>query len=144
MNEYIRDGRAPIPRKESTSLIMRANKAKDTKPEILLRRFLWKNDLKGYRLNYKKVPGRPDIAFVSKKIAIFVHGCYWHRCPICDLPIPKSNSKFWSNKFEKNVERDKKKNTELKALGWKVLVIWECELKENLKKQIDKIRRIYK
>jgi DNA mismatch endonuclease (patch repair protein) len=139
---YIRDGRAPIPKNESTSIIMRANKAKNTKPEILLRKALWKNNLKGYRLNYKEIPGRPDIVFTAKKIAIFVHGCYWHRCPTCNLPIPKSNSSFWKTKFEKNVQRDKIKNEQLKELGWRILVIWECEIKENLNKQIDKIRTI--
>ena len=141
MDTYIRDGRAPIPKKEVTSIVMRANKAKDTKPEILLRKALWKNNLKGYRLNYKKIAGRPDIAYVSKMIAIFVNGCYWHRCPKCDLPIPKSNSSFWKEKFKKNIERDKRKTKELRTLGWKVMTIWECDINKDLNKQIDKIRR---
>lgn len=141
MSDYIRDGRAPIPKKESTSLIMRANKAKNTKPEVLLRKALWANNLRGYRLNYKAVSGRPDIAFVSKKVAIFVHGCYWHRCPKCNLSIPKSNSIFWEEKFKKNKARDKRKNKELRVLGWIVIVIWECEINKSLDKQMDKIRR---
>lgn len=141
MTDYIRDGRAPIPKNESTSIVMRSNKANNTKPEILLRKALWKNNIRGYRLNYKKAPGRPDISFVSKKVAVFVHGCYWHRCPICNLCIPKSNSIFWKNKFEKNTERDERKNKELIEQGWKVLVLWECELKKDINKQISKIRK---
>ena len=143
MNGYKRDGRAPIPKKEVTSIVMRANKAKNTNPELLLRKALFRNDLKGYRLNYKKVPGRPDIAFVSKKIAIFVNGCYWHRCPKCNLPIPKSNSIFWQEKFKRNKERDKRKNRELRVLGWMAMTIWECEINKHLNKQIDKIREVY-
>jgi DNA mismatch endonuclease (patch repair protein) len=140
---YIRDGRAPIPASEAISKVMSANKGKNTKPELTLRKALWKNDLKGYRLNYKKIPGRPDIAFVSKRVAIFVHGCYWHRCPHCKLPMPKSNLAFWGNKFEKNVERDNRKIKELKKRGWQVIVIWECEINKNIEKQVNKIRKVY-
>lgn len=136
--QYVRDKRSPVPKSENVSRVMSANKAKDTKPEILLRKALWKAGLRGYRLHYKKVPGRPDIAFVSKKIAIFVHGCFWHRCPHCDYSLPKNNRKFWEKKFKKNVERDKRKIRELRKLEWKVFVIWECKdleskLLQNLK-----------
>jgi DNA mismatch endonuclease (patch repair protein) len=142
MKKYIRDGRAPIPKNENISKVMSANKAKDTKQEILFRKTLWHAGIKGYRLNWKKVPGRPDIAFPGKKIAIFIHGCYWHRCPYCNPSFPKSNVEFWDEKFKKNVARDKKKTKELESLGWKVIVIWECELKKNLGKQIEKIKSI--
>jgi DNA mismatch endonuclease (patch repair protein) len=136
---YIRDGRAPIPEKESTSKIMSSIKGKNTKPEVTLRKALWNSGTKGYRLHWKKIPGRPDIVFPNKKIAIFVNGCYWHRCPHCDLPLPKSNVEFWTNKFEKNIERDSRKITELTELGWKTLVIWECEIK-NLDNCVQKIK----
>lgn len=142
MKKYIRDGRAPIPKNENISKVMSANKAKNTKPEILFRKALWYAGIKGYRLNWKKVPGRPDIAFPGKKIAIFIHGCYWHRCPYCNPSFPKSNVEFWDEKFKKNVARDKKKTKELKLQGWKVIVIWECELKNNPGKQIEKIKSI--
>ncbi|MGW8170055.1 MAG: very short patch repair endonuclease [Sulfurovaceae bacterium] len=142
MKKYIRDGRAPIPKNENISKVMSANKAKNTKPEILFRKALWHAGIKGYRLNWKKVPGRPDIAFPGKKIAIFIHGCYWHRCPYCNPSFPKSNVEFWDEKFKKNVARDKKKTKELELQGWKVIVIWECELKKNLGKQIEKIKSI--
>lgn len=128
---YLRDGRAPIPKSEAISKVMSANRGKNTKPEILLRKALWAAGLRGYRCNYKKVPGRPDIAFPEKKIAIFVHGCFWHRCPNCNLPLPKSNRAFWKLKFDKNVERDKKKTQGLKKEKWKVLIIWECQINSN-------------
>ena len=142
MAEYIRDKRSPRPLKESTSKVMSANKAKNTKPELLMRKALWHEGIKGYRLNWEKVPGKPDIAFPSKKIAIFINGCYWHRCPKCELPLPKTNTKFWKEKFDKNVERDRKKNDELLSLNWNVLVLWECDIKKNVSVSIDKVNKV--
>ena len=135
--KYSRDKRSPKPLNESTSKVMSANKAKNTKPELLLRKALWKKGHKGYRLNWKKVPGRPDIAFPGRKLAIFVNGCYWHRCPKCDLSLPKTNTQFWKEKFDNNAKRDKKKNDELISLGWKVIVIWECEIHSDLNKYVN-------
>ncbi len=128
---YLRDGRAPIPLNEVTSRVMSANKAKDTKPEILLRKALWKKGVRGYRLHWKAVPGRPDLVFSKYQTAVFVHGCFWHRCPHCYLPMPKSNVAFWTAKFEKNTERDQRKQQAILQLGWKVIVIWECEIKRD-------------
>ncbi|MBS1917918.1 MAG: very short patch repair endonuclease [Bacteroidetes bacterium] len=136
---YIRDSRSPKPKSENVSRIMSANKSKNTKPEILFRKTLWKIGKRGYRLNYKKISGRPDIVFVSKKIAIFIHGCFWHRCPICNLPLPINNRKFWQNKFEKNQKRDFNKVQDLKMSGWKVFSFWECELKKDVDKLAKKI-----
>ena len=90
--------------------------------------------LTGYRLQWKKAPGRPDIAFPGRKIAIFVNGCFWHRCPHCNPSMPKRNTDFWIAKFKRNVERDQAAITELENLGWTAITIWECELK---KKNID-------
>lgn len=140
MSNYIRDGRAPIPEKESISRVMSANKAKNTKPEMLLRKALWKANLRGYRLHLKDIPGRPDIAFPRKKEAIFVNGCYWHRCPYCNLKLPKSNPDFWKKKFARNVERDLEKKHQLEELGWKVTTIWECQIKQNIDSQIAQIK----
>ena len=128
---YLRDGRAPIPKMESTSRVMSANKAKNTTPELTFRKALWTNGIRGYRLHWKKVPGRPDIAFPSKKIAIFINGCYWHRCPHCKPHLPKSNIEFWREKFRKNKLRDRKKSIDLEKEGWKVYTIWECQIKNN-------------
>ena len=139
---YYRDKRSPKPLNESTSKVMSANKAKNTKPEITLRKALWSEGHKGYRLNWKKAPGRPDIAYPGKKIAIFVNGCYWHRCPKCNLPLPKTNTDFWKEKFDKNVKRDKKKNDELLSLDWIVLVFWECDIKSDISNSIQKIKKV--
>ncbi len=119
---------------------MSSNKAKNTKPELKLRKALYADGIRGYRLNWKKVPGKPDIAFPGKKIGIFINGCYWHRCPYCELSLPKTNTDFWKKKFEKNIKRDKKKEKELLDLGWTVLVFWECKIKTNIKDCINKIK----
>lgn len=129
--KYIRDGRAPIPKDEKTSEIMSKIKGKDTKPELLLRKALREVGRPGYRLQWKKAHGRLDIAYPGRKIAIFVHGCYWHRCPHCDLSIPKSNTEWWEKKFERNIRRDKEKEKALKDAGWKVYIFWECNIKDN-------------
>ena len=119
---------------------MSSNKAKNTKPELKLRKALYAEGIRGYRLNWKKVPGKPDIAFPGRKLGIFINGCYWHRCPYCELSLPKTNTDFWKKKFEKNIKRDKKKETELLDLGWTVLVFWECKIKTNIKDCINKIK----
>ena len=121
---------------------MSANKSKNTKPELLLRKALWKAGLRGYRLHQKKLPGRPDIAYTTKKVAIFVNGCFWHRCPHCNLSLPKTNQAFWKEKFAKNVQRDQAKQAELSKHNWKVLVIWECQLKEDVSAQVAKVKQL--
>jgi DNA mismatch endonuclease (patch repair protein) len=111
---------------------MSAIKAKDTRPERAFRKALREKGHTGYRLHFKKVAGRPDIAFVGRKVAIFIHGCYWHRCPTCQLSIPRSNASFWQAKFARNVQRDKEKESLLKEAGWKVFVVWECAIKKDV------------
>ncbi|MCB0754508.1 MAG: very short patch repair endonuclease [Flavobacteriales bacterium] len=139
---YVRDNRSPIPLNETVSKYMRSNKSKNTKPEMLFRKALWQAGIRGYRLHWKKAPGKPDIAFPSKKIAIFLNGCFWHRCPNCNLSLPKNNQEFWQSKFERNIARDKEKIEALENENWEVLVIWECEMKEDLGQQIEKVRRL--
>jgi DNA mismatch endonuclease (patch repair protein) len=90
--------------------------SKDTKPETILRSALWTKGIRGYRLHWKRIPGSPDIAYMSKKVAVFVNGCYWHRCPHCKPHFPRTNASFWNNKFIANIERDKRKNDELAQL----------------------------
>lgn len=130
--EYLRDGRAPIPNSETTSKVMSANKAKNTKPELKLREALDKLGLNNYEIHLKDIKGKPDIAFFERKLAIFVHGCFWHHCPICKPSLPKSNTEFWKEKFQKNKERDRRKKAELEENGWTVLVIWEHEIKKDV------------
>jgi DNA mismatch endonuclease (patch repair protein) len=137
---YVRDHRSPKPLNETVSRYMRSNKSKNTKPEIVFRKALWKEGIRGYRLHWKKAPGKPDIAFPSRKVAIFLNGCFWHRCPKCQLGLPKNNAEFWKAKFDRNVKRDKEKQLVLKQESWKVLVIWECEMKKDLNKQVKRVQ----
>lgn len=109
---------------------MQGNKRKDTKPELIVRAALQDAGLTGYRLQWK-VAGRPDIAWPGKRVAIFVNGCFWHRCPHCSPSVPKKNVEYWETKFSKNVERDERNLKELEDAGWTVHVIWECELKKD-------------
>ena len=139
-SKYVRDKRSPTPLNETVSKYMRSNKSKNTKPELLFRKALWENGIRGYRLHWKKAPGKPDIAFPGRKIAIFLNGCFWHRCPNCNLGLPKNNADFWKAKFDRNVERDAQKIAALENENWKVIVIWECELKKSLEKQIKLVR----
>jgi DNA mismatch endonuclease (patch repair protein) len=88
------------------------------------------------------VPGRPDIAFPRLKLAIFVHGCFWHRCPHCQPPLPKAHRAFWKRKFALNAERDERKRRQLEAAGWDVLEIWECKVKKNPAEQAFRVRRM--
>ena len=140
MNEYIRDGRAPIPKDETRSRIMSAIRGKDTKPELTVRRALRAIGLPGYRLHWKKAPGRPDIAYPGRKIAIFVHGCYWHRCHHCNPSTPKTHTDFWEKKFQGNIERDARKKKELEEEGWKVFVFWGCKIKEDVFALVEQVK----
>lgn len=138
-------GPPPPPTSPHVSKSMKSNVAKNTGPEVALRKALWATGLRGYRLHCKKVPGRPDICFTKKKLAIFVNGCFWHRCPICDLSLPKTNTDFWQRKFELNKERDKRKIENLESMGWTVLTVWECEIRNELEETVTRIREaLYK
>ena len=118
---------------------MSANKAKNTGPELILRKAMRKQRIIGYRLHKKDIPGRPDISFGPERLAIFINGCFWHRCPTCRLPLPNSNKDFWKDKFKKNKARDKLKIKNLQGLGWKVLNFWECEIEKNTKPLVREI-----
>lgn len=108
---------------------MAAVKGRDTKPEILIRKLLFSLGYR-FRLQRKDLPGRPDIVLPRYKTAIFVNGCFWHQHEGCKASrIPASNTEYWSAKLSRNVERDKKNQALLREMGWNVLVIWECEIK---------------
>jgi DNA mismatch endonuclease, patch repair protein len=123
---------APLTTQERVSRYMRGNKGKHTQPELLLRRALWQNGLRGYRLHWKQLPGKPDVCYPGRRLAIFVHGCFWHRCPHCQPASPKSNVAFWTEKFTRNQQRDRQHREKLKAAGWQVLVIWACQLQQDM------------
>lgn len=109
---------------------MQGNKRANTKPELLVRERLRKAGLTGYRLQWK-APGHPDIAWPGKRVAIEVRGCFWHRCPHCNPSTPKKNTEYWEAKFARNTERDAENVRKLEEMGWRVHVIWECQLKKN-------------
>ena len=116
---------------EATRHVMQANKSKNTKPELKVRAALRAAGLPGYRLHWKAAPGKPDICFPGRHVAIFVNGCFWHRCPHCGLTMPKSNVEFWEAKFARNRARDARDNALLVSGGWTVITIWECRLKKG-------------
>lgn len=110
-------------------------RGKDTKPELALRRVIHRLGLR-YRLHGAGLPGKPDLVFPRFRTVVFVHGCFWHRHQGCNIATtPKSNTEFWLEKFKKNVERDSRVTKSLQALGWSVLVVWECELSSAKKAQ---------
>ena len=107
-------------------------RSKNTKPEQLVRQALWHQGFR-YRLHVKDLPGKPDIVLPKYKTAIFINGCFWHGHEGCkDFVIPKSNTAFWLEKIGKNKERDARDETALTSAGWKVITIWECELKKTV------------
>ncbi len=116
--------------KEKRSWNMSRIRSKDTVPEMRIRSALHRAGYR-FRLHVRELPGKPDIVLPKYKTVIFVHGCFWHRHEGCSgATMPSTNQAFWKEKFRKNVKRDKKEQAALKRLGWKVIVIWECELKE--------------
>lgn len=126
--------------KQKRSEIMSKISGKETKPEILVRRFLFANGFR-YRKNDKRYPGKPDIVLPKYKTVIFVHGCFWHghNCPAGELPAARKE--FWKKKIAGNIERDKRNRKELEKQGWKVIIIWQCELKnrEIRRKTLEKL-----
>ena len=108
---------------------MAAIRGKDTAPELAVRRILHAMGLR-FRLHRKDLPGRPDIVLPKHRTVVFVHGCFWHRHEACRYTTtPKTRQEFWQSKFAANIERDNRNRTDLLQLGWRVIVIWECELR---------------
>jgi DNA mismatch endonuclease (patch repair protein) len=126
--------------RERRSEIMARVRGKDTRPELLVRRLIFAMGYR-YRLHAKELPGRPDIVFRKRGKAILVHGCFWHRHARCALArLPKSRAEFWLPKLEGNRERDARNKRALARMGWKVMTIWECEIK-GTKVLRERIRR---
>lgn len=114
---------------------------KDTGPELKLRNALRALGVRGYRLHPKGLPGRPDLAFVGRRIAVFVHGCFWHGCPLCKPRTPRSNSGYWSEKIVRNRQRDARKARQLRAQGWCVITVRECRLREDAMREARRVER---
>lgn len=121
--------------KETRSYIMSRIKGKDTKPEILVRSYLFSRGLR-FRKNDKRYPGSPDIVLPKYNTIVFVHGCFWHLHEGCKYAsIPKSNVDYWKKKLYRNKERDESNLKELENMGWNVIIVWECELKKNKREE---------
>lgn len=123
---------------EQRSYCMSQIKASNTKPEIFLRKALWRL---GYRYRVKnRLPGKPDVVFPLYRIVVFVDGCFWHKCPD-HFVQPKTRASFWQSKIDANVERDHKNSETLKSQGWRVIRIWEHEIRSSLE---DSVARVVK
>lgn len=118
------------------SEIMSKIRSKDTKAEVMVRKWLFAHGFR-FRKNDKRYPGKPDIVLPKYKTIIFIHGCFWHSHEGCKRSnMPKSNTEYWSAKLEKNKKRDQEHIQKLKEEGWKVIVLWECELKKDAEKRL--------
>lgn len=126
---------------EGRSRNMRAIRAKDTKPEIVVRKALHAAGLR-FRLHRKDLPGKPDIVFASRRLVVEVRGCFWHMHGCSLSNIPASRVDYWGPKLARNVSRDAANKAELKTLGWKVIEIWECEVKrpEKLRRLVELVK----
>ena len=124
---------------ELRSFIMRRVRSKDTQPELAVRRLVFGLGYR-YRLHRKTLPGKPDLAFIGRKKAIFVHGCFWHGHDCKNGRMPKTNRDYWVPKIARNKERDAEALAALEAMGWQTLTIWECEIKrpQDLPQRIER------
>ncbi|ASS50783.1 MAG: very short patch repair endonuclease [Candidatus Fluviicola riflensis] len=124
---------------EVRSYNMSRIRGRDTKPEMLVRRFLFSRGLR-YKLHDKLLPGKPDLVFPKYKTVVFVHGCFWHGHKGCRyFVIPKTRTEWWVEKIEKNHDKDVENRNKLNKSGWKIIVVWECELKQDSLSRLDEV-----
>lgn len=127
---------------EQRSRCMSHIRSRDTKPEMLVRKFLFSKGLR-YRVNVRYLPGTPDLVFRKYKVVVFVNGCFWHGHEGCKYyRLPKSNVDFWQTKIERNIARDAATDSELQAQGWRIIRVWECELKSKVREET--LRRVWR
>ena len=131
-------GAAPKASSPPVPKSMRSNKRSGTRLEITLSRLLRK------KLRPSALPGRPDFVYENAKLAVFAHGCFWHRCPRDRYQLPRTHRLFWKRKLERNVERDRLNRVELEAMGWRVVEVWEHEVREDPAAVAQKIRGLAK
>lgn len=131
----------PSASSEAIRKTMRSTKNKGTGPEMALRRAIRAAGLRGYRTNLKSLPGTPDIVFSKMRVAILIHGCFWHGCSKCsNFRPPKANADFWEEKLSETRARDLRAKLDLEQLGYTVFVAWECEIKRELPWVVDTVR----
>lgn len=130
---------ADIMTKTQRSLTMSRIRGKNTKPELKVRKYLFQKGFR-YRINDKRFPGHPDIVLKSYKTIIFVNGCFWHHHENCKTAVyPKSNVEYWYNKIQRNIERDIENISQLDQMGYKVFVLWECEINKRFEEKMAEI-----
>lgn len=117
--------------KQDRQKAMSAVKSTQTLPERRLRSRLIAFGVRGWRINENTLPGSPDFLFPDSRLAVFIHGCFWHRCPTCQKLLPKTNRSYWKRKITRNAKRDRENLKSLRKQGWKVLVVWEHQLKNS-------------
>lgn len=126
---------ADVHSKETRSYNMSRIRSKDTKPEMLVRKFLHSQGFR-YRLHVKDMPGKPDIVLPKYKIVIFIHGCFWHGHDNCQYyVIPKTRTEWWLNKISNNISKDRNSEDALIKAGWRLIKVWECELKKDKREE---------
>jgi DNA mismatch endonuclease (patch repair protein) len=136
------DSRNPPPTSMATRHVMRANRPSSTSAEIRFGDALKSVGISGYSRNLSTPAGRIDICFRRELVAVLVHGCFWHRCRVCQLPIPKSHREFWLAKFRRNRARDRRQKLTLEGLGWRVEEVWEHEIEQNALPRARRIGRV--
>lgn len=128
--------------KEKRSDVMSKIGSKNTKPELILRSALFKKGFR-FRVHRKDLPGKPDIVLTKYQTIIFVHGCFWHYHKDCrEGRIPSTNTNFWKTKLLKNIEKDERNIKVLQEMGWKVIVVWECEIEKHFEKTINTVTKL--
>ncbi len=130
---------------EAVKRSMKSNRGKDNRLELEFRRALRAAGLRGYRVNVKTLPGRPDVAWIGKKVAVFLHGCFWHGCSTCSERKnlkPTTRADYWSSKVQANKERDDRNRMSLESQGWTVLVFWEHEVNGDLIGLVDQVEAL--
>lgn len=127
--------------KKQRSYNMSRVRATNTEPEVKLRRLLSDKGFKNYKINYSTLLGKPDIVFIKRRIAIFIDGCFWHKCPVCFVK-PETRIKFWMEKIQENLKRDRKVNAGLKKKGWSVIRIREHAVEKNPEQVLSKLVKV--
>ncbi len=135
------DRRNPDPTSLGARISMIGNVRRGTTTELALRAALRAAGLRGYRIDRRIEGVRPDIVFGPTRVAIFVHGCFWHRCMTCRHPLPRSHREFWVAKFRRNRQRDREKRRRLERAGWRVIEVWEHEVRDDPVRVVRTIRR---
>lgn len=127
---------ADVVAKKTRSRMMSGIRGKDTKPELIVRSYLHREGLR-FRL-HAKLPGKPDLVLPKYRVVVFVHGCFWHRHEDCRFAtIPASNTEFWQAKFDGNMRHDADVRKQLHKLGWRILIIWSCQLQEQILRKLE-------